>query len=119
MPHHRTTSTAFCYAQELRRETTDAEQRLWARLRMAQVDGVSFRRQHAIGPYIVDFCAPRIKLVVELDGGQHIEQETYDIQRTEFLASKGYRVLRFWNNEVANQIDEVMQAIWDAVIERH
>jgi very-short-patch-repair endonuclease len=85
---------------------------------MAQVEGVSFRRQHAIGPYIVDFCAPRIKLVVEVDGGQHIDQEAYDAQRTELLASKGFRVLRFWNHEIANQIDIVMQAIWDAVVER-
>jgi very-short-patch-repair endonuclease len=82
---------------------------------MHQVAGVSFRRQHAIGPYIVDFCAPRHKLVIEVDGGQHLEQEAYDLQRTAFLEGKGYRVLRFWNNEVMEQLDAILAVVWEAL----
>jgi very-short-patch-repair endonuclease len=70
---------------------------------------------HAIGNYIVDFCAPRKKLVIELDGSQHLEQVEYDVERTAFLESKGYKVLRFWNNEVMNNIDLVLKVIWDAL----
>ncbi len=66
--------------------------------------GVHFRNQHAIGNYVVDFCAPRKKLIVELDGSQHLEQEEYDNERTEFFKSKGYQVLRFWNNDILNDI---------------
>lgn len=73
---------------------------------------VHFRPQHAIGTYIVDFCAPRRKIIIELDGGQHMEQEEYDTERTEFLKSKGYKVLRFWNNDVMNNIDSVLNVIW-------
>ena len=76
---------------------------------------VHFRNQHAIGNYIVDFCSPRKKLIVELDGSQHLEQEKYDTERTEFLKSKGYKVLRFWNNHVMNDIDSVLNVIWDTL----
>lgn len=74
-----------------------------------------FRKQHAIGNYIVDFCTPREKLIIELDGSQHIEQKEYDEERTEFLNSKGYRVLRFWNNDVMNNIDSVLNVIRDTL----
>jgi len=77
--------------------------------------GVSFRRQHAIGNYIVDFCSPRQKLIIELDGGQHLEQQEYDQVRTEFLQAKGYRVLRFWNKDVLSDLNGVMKAILDTV----
>jgi len=80
-------------------------------LRNHQVNDVGFRRQHAIGNYVVDFCAPRPKLIIELDGGQHLEQEEYDAQRTEFLESRGYKVLRFWNNDVLKNIDDVIREI--------
>lgn len=73
--------------------------------------GTHFRRQHAIGPYIVDFCAVKPKLIIEVDGSQHLEQEEYDRERTEYMESKGYRVLRFWNNEVMEEIDTVMGVI--------
>ena len=76
---------------------------------------VHFRNQHAIGNYIVDFCAPRRKLIIEVDGSQHLEQTKYDEMRTEFLKSKGYKVIRFWNNDVSNNMDAVLQAIWDAL----
>ena len=71
-------------------------------------DGVRFRRQHAIGPFITDFCAPRRKIVIELDGSQHLDQESYDQARTDYLESQGYRVIRFWNNDVINNIEGVM-----------
>jgi very-short-patch-repair endonuclease len=79
---------------------------------------VHFRNQHAIGKYIVDFCAPRRKLIIELDGSQHLEQEAYDAERTAFLESKGYRVLRFWNNQVMNEIEGVLHVIYAALHER-
>jgi very-short-patch-repair endonuclease len=67
---------------------------------------------HAIGNYIVDFCAPRKKLIIELDGSQHLEQSEYDSERTKYFESKGYRVLRFWNNDVTNHLDDVLKVIW-------
>ena len=76
---------------------------------------VHFRNQHAIGNYVVDFCAPRKKLIIELDGSQHVEQAEYDRERTAFLESKGYHVLRFWNDDVMNNIDAVLNVIWDSL----
>jgi very-short-patch-repair endonuclease len=90
-------------AIELRKEATPAEMTLWSGLRNDQL-GYTFRRQHAIGNYIVDFCAPRKKLVIELDGSQHLEQQEYDEERTKYLEARGYRVLRFWNNDVLNEM---------------
>ncbi|MGA2490988.1 MAG: DUF559 domain-containing protein [Anaerolineales bacterium] len=72
---------------------------------------VHFRNQYAIGNYVVDFVAPRRKLIIELDGDQHLEQEEYDAERTVFLESKGYRVIRFWNGEVMNDMEGVLRAI--------
>lgn len=100
-------------AAELRHNQTEAEARLWTYLRAHRANGVHFRRQHAIGAYIVDFCAPRKKLIVEVDGGQHIEQEIYDTERTGFLESQGYMVLRFWNHEILQDIETVMGVILD------
>lgn len=102
----------------LRRRLTPAESKLWTKLRGNQLESVSFRRQHAIGPYIADFCAPKAKLVIELDGGQHAEQAEYDAQRTAYLEKHGYRVLRFWNNEVMKNIEGVWQVIEEAIKER-
>jgi very-short-patch-repair endonuclease len=76
---------------------------------------IHFRRQHAIGPFIIDFCPPRIKLVLELDGGQHLEQAEDDARRTKYLESKGYRVLRFWDHEVFENMDGVWLVIYDAI----
>ncbi len=113
--HKRTTPNIFRRAKELHRNMTPAEARLWARLRSHRMKGVHFRNQHAIGKYVVDFCAPRRKIVIELDGGQHLEQDEYDAERTLFLESKGYRVLRFWNNDVMNNIDGVLGTIEQAL----
>ena len=98
-------------AQKLRAEPTDAERVLWVRLRRRQVLGYKFRRQQPLGPYIVDFVCLEKRLVVEVDGSQHQEQRTYDEARTRWLESQGYRVLRFWNNEVLAETDKVIELI--------
>jgi very-short-patch-repair endonuclease len=102
-------------AGELRKEPTLVEAKLWAYLRTLRERGIHFRRQHAIGPYIVDFCAPRRHLVIEVDGSQHLRQQAYDARRTAFLESKSYRVLRIWNNQVLKDIDGVVRAIDQAL----
>jgi very-short-patch-repair endonuclease len=107
----RTTPEKMHRAAELRKLPTPAESMLWAYLRKYQLNGVRFRRQHAIGPYITDFCSPRSKIIIELDGSQHLNQEEYDDDRTRYLRERGYKVLRFWNNEVANDLNGVIQAI--------
>ncbi len=115
MQHKRTSPKTFRNAQELRQNTTPAEMKLWTYLRRQQIKDVSFRRQHAIGCYIVDFCAPSQKLVIELDGSQHLDQVEYDAERTNFLKSKGYRILRFFNNDVMNDIEGVVKIIMEAI----
>jgi very-short-patch-repair endonuclease len=97
-------------AIELRRASTPAERKLWAVIRNDQL-GINFRRQHAVGIYIPDFVCIQKKLILELDGSQHLEQEEYDQERTEYLKSQGYRVIRFWNNDVMKDIDSVILAI--------
>jgi very-short-patch-repair endonuclease len=116
--HKRTTPKIFGHAKHLHRNMTPAEVKLWARLRAHQLNGVHFRNQHAIGKYVVDFCAPRRKLIIELDGSQHLEQQEYDFERTTFLESKGYQVLRFWNNDVMNDTEGVLLAVIQAMGER-
>ena len=115
MTHRRTIPKIFKNSYELRHNQTGAENKLWQVLRKHQLNNVHFRRQHAIGPYIVDFCAPRQKLIIELDGGQHLDQQEYDVERTTYLESKGYRVLRFWNNGVMENLDGVLQRIMDNI----
>jgi very-short-patch-repair endonuclease len=109
--HKRTTPKIFGRAKQLHRNMTPSEAKLWARLRAHRMKDVHFRNQYAIGNYVVDFCAPRRKLILELDGSQHLEQQEYDDERTTFFESKGYRVLRIWNNEVMNDIEGVLRAI--------
>src|SRR5512133_3784205 len=99
-------------AIQLRRSSTPAEVKLWSRIRNEQL-GNSFRRQHAIGNYNVDFCVPRKKLIIELDGSQHLEQQEYDEERTKYLEGRGYRVLRFWNHDVLNNTETVLSVIWN------
>jgi len=115
MPPKVSTPKMMHRAGELRQNQTEAEARLWSRLRAHRMAGIQFRRQHAIGNYVVDFCSPRRKLVIELDGSQHLDQADYDLERTKYLQSLGYRVLRFWNNDVLNNTDSVLQAIWEEV----
>src|SRR5688500_8523102 len=115
MPPKRSSPKMMHRAGELRREPTLAETKLWKYLRSQNLDGTHFRRQYAIGNYIVDFCAPRAKLIIEVDGSQHLDQHSYDAERTEFLKTKGYRVLRFWNNDILNNIQDVMSTILQAI----
>ena len=103
-------------ARALRRNQTDVERIVWNRLRNLQ-SGVKFRRQQSIGDYIVDFVCLSQKLIVEIDGGQHNEPAKIeeDSKRTQWLESKGYRVLRFWNNDVPSNTEGIFLAILDAV----
>jgi very-short-patch-repair endonuclease len=114
----RTTPKIFKRAKELRRDMTPTELKLLARLRAHRMANVHFRPQHAIGNYIADFCAPRKKLIIELDGSQHLEQDEYDQERTAYFESRGYRVLRFWNNDVLNNLEVVLKVIWDVLAEK-
>jgi very-short-patch-repair endonuclease len=105
-------------ARLLRKAMTDAERRLWNELRLRQVEGLKFRRQFPIGRYIVDFACPERKLIIEVDGGQHADQESYDTERTRWLESRGFRVLRFWNNEIQMNLEGVKESIYNALVER-
>jgi len=98
-------------AQALRKNPTDAERKLWAHLRLRQLGGYKFRRQHSLGPYIVDFICIEKKLIIEVDGGQHDDNKFYDSKRDKWLENKGFRVLRFWNNEVLTYIENVKEVI--------
>ncbi|MDE2162662.1 MAG: endonuclease domain-containing protein [Alphaproteobacteria bacterium] len=106
-------------ARALRKLATVAEQKLWEMLRRKQVHGLRFRRQYPIGPYFADFVCLPARLIVELDGGQHAEDNAleYDRRRTAWLESQRFRVLRFWNLDVFENIDGVMDRIADAVKE--
>ena len=98
-------------ARELRKRQTDAERKLWTRLRDRRLGGFKFHRQYRIGPFISDFCCFEKRLVVEVDGGQHSESADADENRTVYLSSQGYRVIRFWNGEVLKSVDEVCEEI--------
>jgi very-short-patch-repair endonuclease len=103
-------------SRELRRSSTDAEQKLWLHLRAGRLNGLKFRRQHPVPPYIVDFFCEAKKLVVELDGSQH--GEATDQARTKFLESRGLKVLRYWDNEVLQQMEAVLEAVLSAAENR-
>jgi very-short-patch-repair endonuclease len=105
-------------AKQLRRNSTDAERNLWSNIRNRQLEGWKFRRQLPVGQYIVDFACAELRLIVEIDGGQHAEQINYDLNRTNFLQSKGYQVIRYWNNEVLGNIEGVLEALTLALSQR-
>ena len=111
MPLKRANPKSYRLARQLRKQPTPAERRLWMVLRRNTLNGVNFRRQHAIGKYVVDFCSVKKKLAIELDGSQHLEQSDYDIQRTAYLESQGYKVIRFWNAQVMEDIETVIRSI--------
>jgi len=98
-------------AKNLRINYTDAERILWSHLRARRLDGLKFRRQHPVGKYIVDFICFENKIVIEVDGGQHSWEKTSDEDRDKWLSKEGYKVLRFWNNEVLKNIDGVLEVI--------
>jgi len=101
-------------ARRLRQNMTDAERALWRLLRQRQIKGLRFRRQVPIDHYIVDFACLEVRLVVEVDGGQHSDSEA-DRKRDSNLHSQGFRVLRFWNNDVLSNPDGVCRTIIDAL----
>ena len=105
----------LAYAKELRKNPTEAEKKLWSIISDKKLADKKFRRQHAIGPYIVDFVCTTANLVVELDGGQHAENVAYDKERTAYLESQHYRVLRFWNNDVLEHSEGVFTVIEQAL----
>jgi very-short-patch-repair endonuclease len=98
-------------AREMRHPQTPAEGKLWARLRNAQLGGYKFRRQHPIDRFIVDFYCAACRLVIEIDGDTHAEQVEYDAARTEWLIERGYRVVRFQNDDVHRRLEAVLEAI--------
>jgi very-short-patch-repair endonuclease len=107
------------YAREFRRVQTDAERVIWRELRSRRFAGLKFRRQHPIGPFVVDFSCPEARLIIELDGGQHASQSDDDARRTALLQAHGYRVLRFWNNEVLGNLAGVLQRLLDVLSDPH
>ena len=100
-------------AQRLRREATPAERKLWARLKAKQLSGLQFRKQHPIGPYIVDFYCAELKLAIEIDGDSHGSRDAqqYDERRSAFIASKDVRIIRFWNSDIHERLDGVLADI--------
>ncbi len=100
-------------AKQLRAGATDPERKLWSRLRNGQLNGLRFRRQQPMGPYIADFYCPAAKLIVELDGSQHGAEHSreYDLRRTSFMNARGYRVLRFTNHELMQDCEAVLESI--------
>ncbi|MBV8685126.1 MAG: endonuclease domain-containing protein [Alphaproteobacteria bacterium] len=102
-------------AQALRNGATDCERLLWLELRQRRLEGHKFSRQIPVGPFICDFVCRRLRLVVELDGGQHSAAAEADARRTAFLEAEGYRVIRFWNNDVIENLDGVLRAIDSAL----
>jgi very-short-patch-repair endonuclease len=103
--------TKWKRARQLRRASTDAERHLWRHLRLKNLAGCKFRRQYPVAGYIVDFVCISAKLVVELDGGQHLDAGEYDAKRTRTLEIHGFRVLRFWNDEVLLHTTDVLEVI--------
>ena len=99
--------------RELRNNPTDAERYLWSRLNRSQLCGCKFRRQQPIGKYIADFVCFEKNLIIELDGGQHSDTRIYDKARDKWLKDEGFVVLRFWNNEVMQNIDGVADVVME------
>jgi len=103
--------------RNLRRNQSDAERILWSRLRRSQLNGVKFRRQQPVGDYIVDFISFEKRLIIEIDGGQHIEstKNENDHASTEYLESRGFRVIRFWNTDILQNIEGVIDEIFNTL----
>jgi very-short-patch-repair endonuclease len=99
------------YARKLRMRSTDAEKLLWRHLRAKRLMGLKFRRQEPIGKFIADFVCYERRVIIEVDGGQHSERPERDQGRDEWFKNKGFSILRFWNNDVLSQTEEVLEAI--------
>jgi very-short-patch-repair endonuclease len=104
-------------AKGLRKNLTDAERWLWQHLRNRELAGWKFRRQHPVGPFIVDFICIERKLIIEVDGGQQAESSEQDTKRSEYLKERGYRILRFWDNEVLREGKSVSDVILSCLAE--
>lgn len=104
------------FSRKLRSEMTEAELYLWRRLRSRQIHDLKFRRQHPVGKYILDFACTEARLAIEVDGGQHNEMQIHDDQRSAWLEVQGWKVLRFWNNEVLQNIEGVLEVVLNALI---
>lgn len=113
--NRRATARVKNHAKSLRLNLTEVEKKLWYQLRAKRFAGYKFRRQHPIAGYIVDFVCLKSKLIIELDGGQHGSQTFYDDKRSRFLESEGFKILRFWNNELLENMERVMQRILDTL----
>ena len=111
---HRVHKRLRSLSRALRRQQTPPEKNLWRELRSRQLSGVKFRRQHSVGRFIVDFYCAQCKLIVELDGESHVERTEYDTSRTQWLTSRGYRVIRFTNREITKNLTGVLEAILEA-----
>ncbi len=118
MPSTARTSKIRNQAYQLRHAGSEAEDKLWSKLRAHQLASIHFRRQYVIGEYIVDFCAPRKKIIIELDGQPHQHSRQNDDDRTAYLESRGYRVIRFWNNDVIHNIEMVLSTLQSIVTEK-
>ena len=105
------TSKLTKHARSLRKNSTKAESLLWSRIRSRQMEGIKFRRQQPIENYIVDFVSFEKRIIIELDGGQHAEQQKKDKLRDKRLTEDGYKVLRFWNNDVLENINAILEII--------
>jgi adenine-specific DNA-methyltransferase len=102
-------------ARELRSQMTNAESLLWKQLKGRRFQGFKFRRQRPLGPYILDFICLEAGLVIEIDGGQHNEQQAHDQARTALIETQGLTVIRFWNHEVLNETPAVLEKIWQTL----
>jgi very-short-patch-repair endonuclease len=98
-------------SRKFRKRQTDAENLIWRHLRRRQLKGLKFRRQHPIGKYIVDFVCLEKQLILEIDGGQHAIEQEKDYERDDWLMAEGYQILRFWNNEVLENLPGVLETI--------
>ena len=105
------------FAKRMRHQPTNAETLIWTALRGARLQGFKFKRQQPIGPYIVDFVCFEHTLIIEIDGGQHGDETSKDHERSNWLQSQGFRILRFWNNEVIERKDDVLESIIRALRE--
>ncbi|MBN1478669.1 endonuclease domain-containing protein [candidate division KSB1 bacterium] len=105
------TDRLHTFARKLRKSSTDAEQLLWSALRNRRLNGLKFRRQHLIGHYIVDFYCSEKQLIIEVDGDYHLFTDEQDAQRQQWLESQGYRLIRFWNEDVLQDLEAVVKNI--------
>ncbi|MFO1520046.1 MAG: DUF559 domain-containing protein [bacterium] len=109
-------STLKPFAKKLRKNSTDTESLLWRHLRAKRFEGFKWRRQEPVGKYIVDFICYEKRVIIECDGGQHLVEREKDRVREEWLGKRGYRMLRFWDHEILQDLEAVLEAIWKGLM---